>query len=87
MAPLFTFWWWLRHNDTDGCLGGGDYAAIILDIEGLLLAACGAIRGYNIDLIGLLTGKLLVIAKIWAAIVIVCVHPPTTFVQLANNYD
>ncbi|KAG9120443.1 hypothetical protein FRC07_004063 [Ceratobasidium sp. 392] len=54
----------------DGCLGGGDYAAIILDIEGLLLAAVGAIKGYNIGLLGLLTGKLLVIAKIWAAIVI-----------------
>lgn len=55
----------------DGCLSGGDYAAIILDIEGLLLAACGAIKGYNIGLIGLLTGKLLVIAKIWFEIVVV----------------
>ncbi|KAF8597908.1 hypothetical protein BDV93DRAFT_512976 [Ceratobasidium sp. AG-I] len=54
----------------DGCLGGGDYAAIIYDIEGLILAASGAISGYKIGLLGLLTGKLLVIAKIWAAIVI-----------------
>ncbi|KAG8706806.1 hypothetical protein FRC09_002192 [Ceratobasidium sp. 395] len=54
----------------DGCLHGGDYASIILDIEGLLLAAVSAIKGYNIGLLGLLTGKLLVIAKIWFAIVI-----------------
>ncbi|QRV93728.1 hypothetical protein RhiJN_21746 [Ceratobasidium sp. AG-Ba] len=54
----------------DGCLGGGDYKTIILDIVGLLYAACDAIKGYNIGLIGLLTGKLLVIAKIWFAIVI-----------------
>ncbi|KAF8597897.1 hypothetical protein BDV93DRAFT_512966 [Ceratobasidium sp. AG-I] len=56
----------------DSCLGGGDYAAIIYDIEGLLLAASGAISGYKIGLLGLLTGKLLVIAKIWAAIAILC---------------
>ncbi|QRV79050.1 hypothetical protein RhiJN_07065 [Ceratobasidium sp. AG-Ba] len=54
----------------DGCLGGGDYVPIIGRIEGTLLAACGAIKGYNIGLIGLLTGKLLIIAKIWFAIVI-----------------
>ncbi|CAE6498123.1 unnamed protein product [Rhizoctonia solani] len=54
----------------DGCLGGGDYEAIILDIEGLLYAAIGAIQGYKIGLLGLLTGKLLVIAKIWFGIVI-----------------
>ncbi|KAG8683619.1 hypothetical protein FRC08_014177 [Ceratobasidium sp. 394] len=54
----------------DGCLHGGDYAAIIVDIEGLLLAACGAIKDYNLGLLGLLTGKILVIAKIWVAIVI-----------------
>ncbi|QRV93730.1 hypothetical protein RhiJN_21748 [Ceratobasidium sp. AG-Ba] len=57
-------------NLLDGCLDGGDYAAIILDMEGLILAACGAIKGYNIGLLGPLTGKLLVVAKIWAAIVI-----------------
>ncbi|QRV79046.1 hypothetical protein RhiJN_07061 [Ceratobasidium sp. AG-Ba] len=54
----------------DGCLTGGDYATIIYDIHGLLMAACGAIKGYNIGLLGLLTGKLLIIAKIWFAIVI-----------------
>ncbi|CAE6377776.1 hypothetical protein RSOLAG22IIIB_06078 [Rhizoctonia solani] len=54
----------------DGCLGGGDYASIILDIEGLLYAAIGAIANLKIGLFGLLTGKLLVIAKIWFGIVI-----------------
>ncbi|KAB5591075.1 hypothetical protein CTheo_5487 [Ceratobasidium theobromae] len=54
----------------DGCLGGGDYASIIVDIEGLLYAAIGAIKGCKLGLLGLLTGKLLVIAKIWAGIVI-----------------
>ncbi|CCO36027.1 hypothetical protein BN14_10149 [Rhizoctonia solani AG-1 IB] len=54
----------------DGCLSGGDYKSIIIDIEGLLYAAIGAIKGYKIGLIGLLTGKLLIIAKIWFAIVI-----------------
>ncbi|KAH7339323.1 hypothetical protein B0J17DRAFT_654759 [Rhizoctonia solani] len=54
----------------DGCLSGGDYAAIILDIEGLLYAAIGAIQGIKLGLLGLLTGKLLVIAKIWFAICI-----------------
>jgi hypothetical protein len=58
-------------NILDGCLSGGDYKAIIIDIEGLLYAAIGAIKGYKIGLIGLLTGKLLIIAKIWFAIVIV----------------
>ncbi|KAG8742072.1 hypothetical protein FRC10_002055 [Ceratobasidium sp. 414] len=60
----------LKLSLLDGCLHGGDYAAIIVDIEGLLLAACGAIKGYNLGLLGLLTGQLLVVAKIWAAIVI-----------------
>ncbi|KAF8672073.1 hypothetical protein RHS04_07927 [Rhizoctonia solani] len=54
----------------DGCLHGGDYKAIILEIEALLYAAIGAVRGYKIGLLGLLTGKILVIAKIWFAIVI-----------------
>ncbi|EUC58663.1 transmembrane protein, putative [Rhizoctonia solani AG-3 Rhs1AP] len=54
----------------DGCLGGGDYASIILDIEGILYAAIGGIKGCKIGLLGLLTGKLLVIAKIWFGIVI-----------------
>ncbi|CAE6475876.1 hypothetical protein ACGC1H_007263 [Rhizoctonia solani] len=54
----------------DGCLGGGDYASIVLDIEGILYAAIGGIKGCKIGLLGLLTGKLLVIAKIWFSIVI-----------------
>ncbi|CAE6467757.1 unnamed protein product [Rhizoctonia solani] len=52
----------------DGCLKSGDYKAVIVDVEGLLYAAVGAIKGYKIDLLGL-TGKLPVIAKIWFAIV------------------
>ncbi|KDN44398.1 hypothetical protein RSAG8_05445, partial [Rhizoctonia solani AG-8 WAC10335] len=54
----------------DGCLSGGDYEAIILDIEGLLYAAIGGIRGYKIGLFGFLTGKLLIVSKIWFGIVI-----------------
>ncbi|CAE6462469.1 unnamed protein product [Rhizoctonia solani] len=54
----------------DGCLGGGDYAAILLDIEGLLYAAIGAIQVCKIGLLGFLSGKLLIIAKLWFGIVI-----------------
>ncbi|GAB1521572.1 hypothetical protein RhiXN_06258 [Rhizoctonia solani] len=54
----------------DGCLGGGDYASIIVDIEGILYAAIGAIQACKIGLFGFLTGKLLIIAKIWFGIVI-----------------
>ncbi|CAE6446697.1 unnamed protein product [Rhizoctonia solani] len=54
----------------DGCLGGGDYASIIVDIEGILYAAIGAIKGCQIGLLGLLTGKILIIAKLWFAICI-----------------
>ncbi|CAE7121052.1 unnamed protein product [Rhizoctonia solani] len=54
----------------DGCLGGGDYASIIVDIEGILYAAIGAIQGCKIGLLGLLTGKFLIIAKLWFGIVI-----------------
>ncbi|QRV93729.1 hypothetical protein RhiJN_21747 [Ceratobasidium sp. AG-Ba] len=56
--------------ELDRCMNGGNYGAVMADIEGLLMAACGAIKGYNIGLIGLLTGQVLVIAKIWFAIVI-----------------
>lgn len=62
----------LLSKHTDDCLTGGDYASLIIEIEGMILAANGAIRGYKIGLIELLTGKLLAIAKIWVAIVIVC---------------
>ncbi|KAF8606389.1 hypothetical protein BDV93DRAFT_505950 [Ceratobasidium sp. AG-I] len=60
----------LKPAHTDDCLTGGDYASILLDIEGILLAANGAIRGYQIGLLELVTGKLSVIAKIWADIVV-----------------
>lgn len=55
----------------DGCLQSGGYEAVILDIEGLLYAAVGGIRGYRIGLLGLLSGKALTVARIWSAIVIV----------------
>ncbi|CAE6535698.1 unnamed protein product [Rhizoctonia solani] len=54
----------------DGCLGGGDYAAIIIDIEGMLYAAIAAIKGCQIGLLGLLTGKILILAKLWFTICI-----------------
>ncbi|EUC58664.1 hypothetical protein RSOL_271290 [Rhizoctonia solani AG-3 Rhs1AP] len=51
-------------------LKGGDYTPIILDIEGLLCAAIDAIRSCKLGLLDLLTGRLLIIAKIWFSIAI-----------------
>ncbi|CAE6533683.1 unnamed protein product [Rhizoctonia solani] len=54
----------------DGCLGGGDYAAIIGDIEGSLYAAIGAIKEYHMSMVDFFSGQIMVIAQIWFAIVI-----------------
>ncbi|KAB5591320.1 hypothetical protein CTheo_5236 [Ceratobasidium theobromae] len=60
----------LRLRSLDKCLQIGGYEAVILEIEALLYAAIEGIHGYNIGLLGLLTGKSLIVAKIWARIVI-----------------
>ncbi|QRV93727.1 hypothetical protein RhiJN_21745 [Ceratobasidium sp. AG-Ba] len=55
--------------ELDGCMKGGNYHKVILEMEQIILVVCGAIKGYKVGLIGLLTGKLLIIAKIWFSIV------------------
>ncbi|KAJ1304289.1 hypothetical protein OPQ81_005449 [Rhizoctonia solani] len=68
----------------DGCLGGGDYASVIVDIEGILYAAIGAIKGCQLGLLGLLTGKLMIIAKLWFGI---CISVATHCGQWAGRGD
>ncbi|KAB5588861.1 hypothetical protein CTheo_7693 [Ceratobasidium theobromae] len=54
----------------DRSLQFGGYEPVILEIEGLLYAAIGGIQSYNIGVLGLLTGKSLTVARIWARIVV-----------------